>query len=149
MQDSQSNNSFAIYHNFVINGSLKAVFDAITLPKHLNNWWPLASSGEPKVGTIYNFNFTDAYNWFGSVVKCDPNTSFYIKMTEADADWNPTTFGFDLEEIGDSVSVKFSHTNWPVCNIEFKQSSYCWAILLNGLKNYVEKGVIIPFENRE
>ncbi|MFY0604794.1 MAG: SRPBCC domain-containing protein [Flavobacteriaceae bacterium] len=119
------------------------------MPKHLNNWWPLASSGAPKSGNTYNFNFTDAYNWYGKVVECNTNATFYIKMTASDSDWNPTTFGFDLEEHNGVVSVKFSHTNWPACNTEFKQSSYCWAILLQGLKNYVEKGIVIPFEDRE
>lgn len=79
----------------------------------------------------------------------DPYKSFHIKMTESDQDWNPTSFGFELEEMGEKVVVKFSHTNWPSCNDHFKISSYCWAILLQGLKNYVEKGVIVPFEERE
>lgn len=141
--------SFSIYHNFVIKAPAAKVFKAISLPEHLDNWWPLKSSGAPVLGTTYNFNFTDAYNWFGTVAKCIPNASFHIKMTDADADWNLTTFGFDLEEKEGGTSVQFSHTNWPACNVEFKQSSYCWAILLNGLKNYVEKGIIIPFEERE
>lgn len=149
MEHTQSNSGFAIYHNFVVKASAKEVFDAITLPEHLNNWWPLTSSGTPAVGASYNFNFTDVYDWYGEVSKCIPNRSFYIKMTASDADWNPTTFGFELEALEQGVSVKFSHTNWPVCNAEFKQSSYCWAILLQGLKNYVEKGIVIPFEERE
>lgn len=149
MSDKATNTGFAIYHNFVIKATAKEVFDAVSLPEHLNNWWPLRSSGTPAVGNRYNFNFTDAYNWFGEVVVCTPNTSFHIHMTESDADWSPTTFGFELEEIDHGVSVQFSHVNWPECNKEFKQSSYCWAILLNGLKNYVEQGIVIPFEDRE
>lgn len=149
MPAEDSNKGFAIYHSFVIKASAPEIFDAISQPEHLNNWWPLQSSGIPELGALYNFNFTDAYNWFGTVAKCTPNFSFYIKMTDADADWNPTTFGFDLNENEGVTSVQFSHINWPRCNAEFKQSSYCWAILLNGLKNYVEKGVIIPFEERE
>ena len=70
-------------------------------------------------------------------------------LTSSD-DWNLTTFGFKLKFLGKkSTQVHFSHTNWLHCNAEFKQSSYCWAILLNGLKNYVEKGIVIPFTERE
>lgn len=141
--------TFSIYHNLSIKSSAKKVFDAITQPKHLNNWWPLESSGVLELDATYNFNFTDAYNWYGKVSQVKPNQSFFIKMTKSDADWNPTTFGFELEENEEGVSVKFSHTGWPECNTEFKQSSFCWAILLNGLKNYVEKGIVIPFEERE
>ena len=149
MEKQQTDKGFSIYHDFVIHASAKAVFDAITQPKHLNNWWPLTSSGTPEVGEVYNFNFTDAYNWYGKVTVCKNDTSFHIKMTDADPDWNPTTFGFDLKEDNHSVAVQFSHTRWPVCNHHFKRSSFCWAMLLNGLKNYVEKGTIIPFEERE
>ena len=140
---------FSIYHNLLIKVSVKEVFDAISLPQHLNNWWPLKSSGTPELNAIYNLNFTDAYNWFGKVVECKPNESFFIKMTDSDADWNPTTFGFRLEEKEKGVYVRFSHIGWLQNNDELKHSSFCWAMLLNGLKNYVEKGIVVPFEERE
>lgn len=141
--------SFSIYHNFFIKASAEKVFDAITIPKHLNNWWPLKSSGKPELNSEYNLNFTDEYNWYGKVSEVIPNQSFFIKMTQSDKDWNPTTFGFVLEENETGTSVKFSHEGWQECNTEFKQSSFCWAMLLNGLKNYIEKGIVVPFDERE
>lgn len=70
-------------------------------------------------------------------------------MTKTDEDWNPTSFGFDSEELEIMVQVRFWHKGWPECNAHFRRSSFCWAIPLNGLKNYIEKGVIIPFVERE
>jgi len=70
-------------------------------------------------------------------------------MTKSDQDWDPTSFGFDLEDIENGVLVKFWHKGWPECNHHFRRSSFCWAMLLNGLKNYVEKGIIKPFKERE
>lgn len=140
---------YSIYHNLIIKTSVKEVFDAISLPEHLNNWWPLHSSGKPEMDCMYNLNFTDQYNWYGKVVECEPNKTFFIKMTESDVDWNPTTFGFRLEERENHTYVRFSHTGWPKENDHFKFSSYCWAMLLNGLKNYLEKGIVVPFEERE
>jgi hypothetical protein len=69
-------------------------------------------------------------------------------MTKSDPDWDTTSFGFDLQEEDDKVLVQFWHTGWPDCNAHFKTASYCWAILLKGLKDYLEKGDIVPFENR-
>ena len=69
-------------------------------------------------------------------------------MTKSDPNWEPTSFGFDLKEIEDGVLVKFWHKDWPECNDHYKHSSFCWALLLKGLKDYLEKGVIIPFEER-
>lgn len=141
---------YTIYHDLYIRASLSEVFDAISLPAHINNWWTQKCTGEPELGASYNLYFAPEYNWFGTVSSCVPNRSFHIKMTHADPDWEPTTFGFDLEEMDDDkVRLKFSHKNWPACNGHFRHSSYCWAILLNYLKNYLERGVVVPFEERE
>ncbi|MBL4605942.1 MAG: SRPBCC domain-containing protein [Flavobacteriaceae bacterium] len=144
-----SNQSFSIYHDFIIKASSENVFDAITLPEQLNNWWPLKSTGHPEVGAEYNLNFTNAYNWYGNVSEVVKNKSFFIKMTTSSVDWNPTTFGFELEAKDRETLVKFSHKGWPTCNAEYRNSSFCWAMLLNGLKKYVEEGIVIPFEERE
>lgn len=140
--------SYSIFHNLTIKASPKEVFDAVSQPKHLDNWWTLKSSGKPEKDSEYNLNFTDDYNWFCKVSKVIPNKSFHLKMTKSDNDWNPTTFGFDLEAHNGETIVKFIHANWPEANDHFKHSSFCWAILLNGLKSYIEKGVIVPFEKR-
>ena len=140
--------SNTIYHNLVIKAAPKDVFDAVSQPKHLDNWWSLKSSGKPEFGGEYNLNFTDQYNWFCKVSKLKKDQSIYFKMTKSDKDWNPTTFGFDLEAHDTGTLVKFSHLNWTEANHHFKHSSFCWALLLNGLKNYLEKGIIVPFKKR-
>jgi len=140
--------SYAIYHDLHILAKAARVYEAITSPDDLINWWPLRCSGAPSVGKEYNFFFTDEYNWYGEVSHVVPDQSFYIKMTRSDQDWDPTTFGFDLEQLDGSVLLKFSHTDWPERNHHFRRSSYCWAILLQGLKMYVEEGRVVPFEKR-
>lgn len=140
--------SYSIYHDLEIKGSPQKIFESITTPEHLINWWPLKCKGVPKENEAYNFHFTPEYDWYGKVVQLEKNKSFHISMTRSDDDWAPTTFGFDLIPIKDKVQVRFFHVGWPECNDHFRRSSYCWAMLLNGLKNYVEKGIIIPFEER-
>lgn len=140
--------SYSIYHSLLINAAPNEVFDAVSLPKHLDNWWTLKSSGKPELNSEYNLNFTDDYNWYCKVSEMETNQSIHFTMTQSDKDWNPTTFGFVLEEKDNGTLVKFSHKNWPENNDYFKHSSFCWAMLLNGLKNYLEKGSIIPFEKR-
>ena len=139
----------SIYHQFNISSNLEKVYKYITKPEHLVNWWPMKCFGQPKVGEIYNFNFTDKYDWYGKVIQAVENKSFHIKMTKSDDNWNSTIFGFDLEETKNNIVVKFFHKDWIEINDEFRYSSFCWAILLNGLKNYIEKGIVIPFEERE
>lgn len=139
----------SIYHDLAIKAPINKIYRAITEPEHLINWWPLKCKGIPKENEAYNFFFSSEYNWYGIVTKAVKNKSFYIKMTKSDADWDPTSFGFDLEQKQDHVQLKFWHVGWPECNDHFRRSSFCWAILLNGLKNYVEQGIVVPFEERE
>ncbi len=140
--------SFNIYHNLFIKASQEAVFNAVSIPKHLDNWWSLKSSGTSELGAEYNLNFTDEYHWFCKVSKLELNKLIAFKMTVSDKDWDSTTFQFELEPHNEGTMLKFSHVNWPEANDHFKYSSFCWAMLLNGLKNYLEKGLIIPFEAR-
>lgn len=141
--------NYCIYHNVSINASEEKVFKAVSDPKELEKWWPKKCTGIPKLGATYNFYFGELYNWYGQVVACKENESFYVKMTKSDDDWNPTTFGFDLETKGNKTYLQFFHKDWSEINTHFKHSSFCWAMLLNGLKNYLEKGIIIPFNQRE
>ena len=69
-------------------------------------------------------------------------------MTNSDEDWNPTSFGFDFEAVSGGVILKFWHKNWLHQNHHFRHTSYCWALLLNALKNYIEKGIVISYKNR-
>jgi len=139
---------FTIYNNLTIHAPVERVFEAISEPRHLINWWPQRCTGNPELGGAYNFYFTPEYDWYGEVSQIEKPHSFYIKMTQADIDWDPTTFGFDLEEENSKTQVRFSHYNWPNCNDHFKIASYCWAVLLKGLKDYLERGDIVPFEKR-
>ena len=139
--------SYTIYHNLMIKKDVESVFKAVTDPEQLINWWPLKCTGKPKINEVYNYNFTDKYNWF-AIVNLIEDKQIHFKMTDSDEDWNPTTFGYELEEKEDGTYLRFFHKDWPECNDHFKHSSFCWALLLNGLKDYLEKGIIIPFESR-
>jgi uncharacterized protein YndB with AHSA1/START domain len=137
-----------IYHDLVIDSPRTKVFGAVSRPEELIKWWPLKCSGEPAVGKTYNFYFGPEYDWLGTVTDCEPDAAFHIKMTRSDPDWEHTSFGFDLEETKNGTSVSFWHKGWPDCNKHFRIASFCWAILLKGLKDYCEQGTIIPFEQR-
>ena len=137
-----------IKHALIIKASSQKVFNAITNPVLLNNWWTLRCEGKPKIKEQYRFYFTPEYDWKGIVTRVIDNRMFEIKMTESNIDWNPTSFGFYLEKDNNGTLLCFYHKNWASRNYHFQHTSYCWALLLKGLKDYVEKGIIVPFEKR-
>lgn len=139
---------YAIYHDVFIKSTKEKVFEAVSDSKKMIHWWPQKCSGEAKNDCIYNLFFTQEYDWYGKATNVKINESFYVKMTEADADWDPTTFGYEIDVVAGGINLRFSHVGWPECNHHYRRSSYCWAILLKGLKDYLEVGTIVPFEKR-
>jgi len=139
---------FTIYHDLTIQAEVSKVFEAVAIPEHLNNWWTKESSGIPALGNIYRLFFSEAYDWDAEVTICITNEHFELTMTKADSDWTPTKFGFILHGENGKTQVQFYHTNWQSTNHHYRRTNFCWALLLQGLKQYVESNIIIPFEQR-
>lgn len=139
----------SILHDFQINVSKEKVFEAVSLPNKLNDWWTLRCSGTPELGSVYHLYFGEAYDWYAEITQLKNNAQIEFKMTKAMEDWLPTSFGFILsEEKPNQTYVQFYHSGWQDTNKEFRITSYCWANLLRQLKQYLEKGIITPFEER-
>ncbi len=137
-----------IYHQFTVSARPPKVFEAFTSLKGLNNWWTLKCSGQQQLGADYNFYFGPEYDWHAEVINMVPDQEFTWLMKEAMDDWKSTEVGFKLIKIGDLTRVNFFHKGWKEESDHFAITNFCWGQLLAGLKNYVEKGVAIPFEKR-
>ena len=137
-----------ILHQFAVKNSKEKVFNAFCQPQGLNAWWPLESQGYPGINEMYRFYFGPEYDWKAKVIHVIPNKELTWQMTEAMEDWKETQLGFRLSEKDDVTSVSFFHNNWQQASDHFAITNFCWGQLLNGLKNYVERGIIVPFEKR-
>ena len=124
------------------------LFQAVSDPGEFEKWWPLKCTGTPKIGAIYNFYFGENYDWYAEVVHLIPNQIISFKMTRSDADWEPTTLQFAIDEDQDQAWILLDHSCWPENNRHFRHASYCWAHLLKGLKDLLEKGTVIQFNDR-
>lgn len=138
-----------ILHQFNVNAPPQKVFDAFCTSNGLINWWPQRSSGQPKMGQEYTFYFGPEYDWRGEVTNIIPGKELTWKMTQASDNWKATRVGFKLLSGKDGTQVSFFHKGWKEANEHYRISNFCWAILLWGLKQYVEKGVVVPFEERQ
>ncbi len=138
-----------ILHDVHINADISSVFEAISEPKHLNNWWTNKCSGIAQKGSKYNLYFTDEFDWYGEVTHCVIDKAFAITLTRSDVDWDYTTFGFEIESVDNDVTrLKFYHKDWKETNHQYRRTSYFWALLLYNLKEYLEDGSVVPFEAR-
>ena len=138
-----------ILHDVFIYSDATSVFDAVSQPEKINQWWTKKCSGAPQADSKYNFYFSDEYDWLGKVHSIDIGKHIHWLVTKADEDWTNTIFGFDLIPIEkNKTRVKFKHILWATSNDHFRQTSYCWAMLLSLLKNYLESGEVVPYEQR-
>lgn len=133
-----------IHHNFIIKSKADKVFEAFCTPAGLDSWWTLRSAGKPQMGDIYTFYFGPEYDWRAEVTLSRPNKALTWRMKDAMKDWMGTQVGFQLTERKDETSVAFFHKGWAEANEHFGITTYCWAMLLKGLKDYVEQGIVIP-----
>ncbi|MEE9437866.1 MAG: SRPBCC domain-containing protein [Saprospiraceae bacterium] len=141
--------SNTILHDVIITADMSSIFEAISEPKHLNNWWTQKCTGIARINSKYNLHFNESYDWYGTVTVCIIDKSFSISMTDATTKWMGTTFGFNIEPIdSEKTRLKFFHKDWKEIDEDFRHTSYCWAILLSHLKDYLEQSIILPFEKR-
>lgn len=137
-----------IHHSFVVKAAPSKVFEAMTSVKGLGSWWPLSSKGEPKLNEVYTFYFGPEYDWRGQVIHVIPDKELTWKMTQCSDDWVGTEVGFILTSENSDTRIRFFHKGWQEVSDHFEISSFCWAMLLSGMKNYVEKGIVIPHAER-
>ena len=138
----------SIYHSFMIHASKSRVYEAISQPGELKQWWTLASEGIPEKGAVYTLDFGPGYTWEAVVERMDPDKQFELRMTKADDDWQGSIVGFLLEQKDHYSKIDFYHTGWKEMNEHYKISSYCWAMYLRILKRYLEYGEVVPYEQR-
>jgi len=139
---------YTILHDLNIKASPQKVFEAVSQANHLSNWWTKKCEGHAELGASYRLYFTPEYDWKAKVSICKIPVKFELQMTDSDADWSPTCFGFEIKEKGDHSLVSFYHKGWQSTNHHYRRTSYSWAQLLRLLKSYVEKGNVVPFEER-
>jgi uncharacterized protein YndB with AHSA1/START domain len=137
-----------IFQHFPIKAPAPQVFQAVSTPAGLDAWWTERSSGGPEEGAEYSLGFGAGYNWRARVSRSIPDREFELELTGADDDWQGTRMGFQLEESDGATQVRFHHTGWPESNEHYRVSCYCWSMYLRLLKRYVERGEVVPYDDR-
>ena len=137
-----------ILQDFPIQATPARVFEGVTDPAHLDQWWTVKSSGRPAVGTAYELDFGPGYAWRAVVTRAEPDVAFELRMTHADRDWTGSLVGFALSPSPSGTRVSFYHSGWPEANGHYRTSCHCWALYLRILRRYLEFGETVPYDQR-
>ncbi len=137
-----------IYHTLPIKAPANRVFEAISTPDGLNQWWTESSSGSPNLNSEYQLGFGPAYNWKAVVSVVVPDRAFVLSITDAQEDWEGSVVGFSLLHEEENTILNFYHKGWKQQNEHYTISCYCWAMYLRILKRYLEHGETVPYQDR-
>lgn len=133
-----------IIQDFPIKASAERVFQAVSTPAGLDQWWTKRSAGRPEHGAEYELWFGPGFDWRAVVSRCVPSAEFELQMTRAQEDWQGTRVGFLLNEKDGLSQVRFHHLGWPQASEHYRVSCSCWAKYLRLLKRSVEQGEVVP-----
>jgi uncharacterized protein YndB with AHSA1/START domain len=137
-----------ILQDFPIHVPPDRVFEGVSNPALLDQWWTLRSSGQPAVGAAYDLDFGPNYLWRAVVTQSVTGAAFELQITRAHADWMGTLVGFQLYPSGSGTQVRFHHRGWPEVNEHYRTSCHCWALYLRILRRYLEFGETVPYDER-
>ena len=137
-----------ILHDFVIQCPPPAVFQGISTPTGLDQWWTQRSAGRPSVGEEYRLWFGPEHDWRAVVIDLVPDRRLVWRIAEASPDWVGTVVGFELAPSALGTNVQFRHEGWAEPSDHYRTSSYCWAMYLRILLRFLEHGETVPYENR-
>lgn len=138
-----------ILHDLIIEAPAPKVFEGVTAPALLDQWWTKHCTGVPQLWERYELHFTPDCTWHATVTQYHPGRSFELTMADSDRDWEGTRVGFALEAVASGTKLRFSHSGWRDANEHFRVSCFCWATYLRVLKRYLEAGIRIPYEERD
>ena len=124
------------------------VFEAISTPTGLDQWWTKTSAGEPRLCAEYDLVFGPGYGWRAKVTRCEASAELELELVEAHEDWLGTRVGFALAADGDATAVRFRHTGWAHANAHYRHTNYCWAMYLRIMGRAIEHGESVPYEER-
>lgn len=137
-----------ILQDLPIRAPIERVFEAVSTPDGLNQWWTETCAGTPAVGAEYALGFGADYQWRAVVTQCAAPTQFEFTLTYSDADWNGTRVSFALISSDGGTQLRFAHTGWPTANEHYRISSHCWAMYLRLLRRALEFGETVPYAIR-
>lgn len=135
-----------IMHQVGVKADLEKVYQAISTPAGVSNWWT-KTEGEAQKGGRIDFFFGDEASPQVEVVALEPNQLVVWKVSVGPDEWIGTEIQFRLEKDEDQVMVNFRHAGWKDSSGLLSLCSMKWAVFMLSLKEYLETGRGRPFPN--
>ena len=138
----------ALERQLHIDASPEVVFEVVSQPEHLRQWWPDELTLDPTPGGSGELIFGDRVHVAEvTVVEVDPPRRFSFRWVAPDgepaSEGNSLLVTFDLEPSGAGTLLRFAETGWrekgweaAVLEEQFLDHERGWDIFLPRLQTY-------------
>ncbi|MEV8629019.1 SRPBCC domain-containing protein [Streptomyces sp. NPDC051079] len=137
-----------------IDAAPEVVYEVISTPEHLREWWPDEAELEPVVGGTGTITFGGHGTVPLTVLEADPPRRFVFRWAyegEAATETNSFLVAFDLVPAGDGTLLRFKETGfrergWEAAVLEEAYTDHVrgWDHFLPRLVSYAAKAVVRP-----
>lgn len=136
-----------IWHELFFNVSPQKLYEAITDPNKIAQWWTKDVRGTSSLGKSLEFGFGGLSQEM-LVSDLKPGKLVRWRATEKGlSDWTGTILEFKIFRQGDVTYLHLRHSNWREDAEMYAQCNTDWAFYLLSLREFVEKGKGRPFPN--
>jgi uncharacterized protein YndB with AHSA1/START domain len=127
-----------ILHRVGIQSSAEKVYNAISSPNGLSNWWLVGTRGEKRVGGMLHFSPRGG-GFKMKITGLRPGKCVKWKCVEGPKEWVGTEICFDLKHKEKQTFVLFTHAKWKKESEFMHHCSTKWATFLLSLKYLLER----------
>jgi uncharacterized protein YndB with AHSA1/START domain len=136
-----------IEREIYVEAAPEIVFDVVSSPDHVKQWWPDDAHYEPSPGSTGEISFGDNAFAF-TVVEVKPPRTFSFRWTqppgETAAEGNSLLVTFDLSPSGDGTLLRMTETGfremgWEIAVLEdqYQEHAKGWDIFIPRIPAYV------------
>jgi uncharacterized protein YndB with AHSA1/START domain len=135
-----------IMHIVKIHASPERVYQALTTPEAIRNWWTRDAVLDSRIGGTGEFGFLERPNITKvSVAELTAPVHVGWKTISAGAPgWDGTTITFDLRADGSDTALAFAHRGFKQADGAYAATTTGWGYYLVSLKRYLEAGKGMP-----
>ena len=135
-----------IIHAVHIHASQQQVYEALTTPEGLSEWWTTQVSVEPYTGGVVHFTFHGDFHPQMQQSVLEPHRVVHWTCVSGHPNWQDNTFAFTLEDRKGETLLQFVQEYAQELSDEtYGTYNFNWGYYLNSLKLLCETGTGTPF----
>jgi uncharacterized protein YndB with AHSA1/START domain len=134
-----------IKHRVGIKSSVQDLWEAITNPAKISNWWSSFASGSAQTGSNLHLTFDGLVTLSFTVIDCVKDRLLHLQNTGGPGAWDTSHLVFELSEDVEQTFLVLKHYNPDSSEDDFQFFMTKWPIFLVSLKSYLETGEGRPY----